>query len=286
MLLFSSLFYFIHGVYGKCAENRTLKMSMQISLAIQNGHPSGVCSNMLLSELNDANIETVEDTKLRVFKVKKHKTLRTHGFAKVYLKQHIFNNLKIFVKFVLPLQLPGEVNHVFKKFFGRHMSSGEVSTQLNSLWMQADVFENDKVPTKKIYINISCTLFRKLISLERQPEGSAALADLLVHNSSTQGKYFNVRRRNKSSARGALNISNLWKSCSSTSSPAKNVATKSLLIPDPTIFSRKQWEQIEIDEVWEIFDTLIKSAENFGLNDIIKVKSHFILLKNLDMKSL
>ena len=144
----------------------TMRDFFIVEVAIQNGHRSGVCSNMLISELNAAKLETVEDTTFHVLKVKKHKTLRTHGFAKVYMKQNIFNNLKMFVKFVLP-ELPGEVNHVFKTFFGRQMSSGEVSTQLNSLWMRDDVYENDEVPTK----NISCTLFRKSIStmsLERQ----------------------------------------------------------------------------------------------------------------------
>ena len=246
---------------------------------VQNGHRSGVCSNMLLSQLNAATFETVEDITFRVFKVKKHKTVRTHGFAKVYLKEHVFNNLKLFVRLVLP-GIQGKDNFVFKTFFGRQMSSGEVSTQLNSLWMRADVYDHDQTPTK----NISCTMFRKSIStmsLEKQPEGSGAVADLLAHNSSTQAKYYDIRRRDKSSARGAYNICNLWKSPPSPS--AEDVTTKPP-IPDQITPSRKQWDQSEIDEVWEIFGALKNSEENFGIVDIIKMKSEFIHLKTLPMK--
>jgi len=47
--------------------------------------------------------------------------------------------------------------------------------------------------------------------LEHKPEVSRQVADLLAHGTGAQGKYYDRRRRHKSSAIGALNVGKLFR---------------------------------------------------------------------------
>ena len=196
-----------------------------VEIEIQNCHRSGVSSNLLVDEFHSAVTETVNDNEtFYIIKVKKHKTLRSKGKAKVYLKPSLYNHLKIFVEVSMNM-IPGKDPHVFKSFNGRQLCSGEVSKQLDSVWQSAHQNEKPK--------RINCTTFRKSIStlvLELDPSSSSDVANLLAHGKPTQEKYYDVRRRDKSSAKGPRQFQG-----SIPSSP------------------RKQWSTIETNELKELF---------------------------------
>ena len=98
-----------------------------VQIELQNSHRSGVSSNLLLDEYKKA---TTEGDLIRI-KVKKHKTAREYGPAKLYLSKTIFEYLKIFVDAVRS-QLPGNSPQVFLSFTGQQMASGAISKQINA----------------------------------------------------------------------------------------------------------------------------------------------------------
>lgn len=165
---------------------------------LQNKHRSGVSSNMTLEEFRDDMYR---------IKIKKHKTAYMYGHAKVYLKKHVFRYLSVFVENVRN-QIVGNSTHIFVSFNGLQMGSGSISKQLNENWRRAGVYGNSDAPTR----NVSTTILRKSSTtavLEHHPEVSKDVADLLLHSENTQKKYYDVRRREISSARGAKHVGNL-----------------------------------------------------------------------------
>lgn len=71
-----------------------------VEIEIQNSHRSGVSSNVLVEEGQASKTIEIEGTKLRVIRIKEHKTLRSFGHARLYLQEHVFQNLKIFIRHV------------------------------------------------------------------------------------------------------------------------------------------------------------------------------------------
>ena len=204
-------------------------------LSIQNSHRSGVEANMLVEEFQKA---TQEDDFMRI-KVKHHKTCKVYGPAKVYLKKHIFNYLNIFATNVRDcLPMIKSRDHVFLSFNGLKMESGGISKQLNSIWRCAGVYEDMNEPPSK---NITTTIFRKSISsavLEHQPENAKSVAQLLAHSDKTQGKYYNPRRRDLSSAAGTHHVGNILR-----------FGGKTEQLNSP----KKIWSEVEVSEIRSIF---------------------------------
>ena len=172
-----------------------------VQIELQNSHRSGVSSNLLLDEYKKA---TMEGDLIRI-KVKKHKTAREYGPAKLYFSKTIFEYLKIFVDAVRCPQ-------VFLSFTGQQMASGAISKQINAMWQRAGVYGDTAEPPK---CNMNCTIFRKSAStavLEHRPE----VASLLAHSEKTQRKYYNARRRDLSTALGAGSVNQLLRHDSQT----------------------------------------------------------------------
>ena len=87
-------------------------------ISLQNSHRSGVISNFTLEEFRKTGCE--ED--LMRTKFTKHKTASEYGPAKLYLKHHIYQYLKIFVEKVHS-QIVGFSPYVFVSFNGVQMTS-------------------------------------------------------------------------------------------------------------------------------------------------------------------
>ena len=261
----------------------TMRDYFFVEIEIQNCHRSGVSSNMLVDEFHSAETETVNDNEtFYIIKVKKHKTLRSKGKAKVYLKPSLYNHLKIFVEVSMNM-IPGKDPHIFKSFNGRQLSSGEVSKQLDSVWQSAhqSVQRNEK-PKR-----INCTTFRKSIStlvLEHDPSSSSDVANLLAHGKPTQEKYYDVRRRDKSSAKGASTISRIFKNRSSNLTDQTLQSTSSA--PSIPSSPRKRWSTIETNELKELFSDLLKEESDFTLQTIKDKENHFQYLKDVPCKKI
>ena len=260
-----------------------------VEIEIQNSHRSGVSGNVLVEDVQASKLVEVEGTVLRVIKITKHKTTRAHGLARLYLQEHVYNNLLLFIRHVRS-QIPGNDPHTFLTFTGRSMTSGEISTQLNSIWQRSKIYGSDQKPT-----NITCTQFRKSIStliLEHKPEVGRPVADLLAHGTATQGKYYDVRRRDISSAIGALNVGRMFRS-KITSAIDTHAHTKEsnkdikISPTDETASpSRRKWSISEIEEIQSLFPDLIGSQEKFSLADVSKVGTSFNELKDIPIKKI
>lgn len=261
-----------------------------VEIEIQNSHRSGVSSNVLVEDVQASKTVEIEGTMLRVIKIKKHKTLRSFGHARLYLQEHVFQNLLIFIRHIRS-RIPGNDPHVFVTYTGRSMTSGEISTQLNSIWQRSEVYGSDTKPPN----NISCTQFRKSIStliLEHNPEVGQPVADLLAHGTATQGKYYDVRRRDKSSAIGAFNVGKMFRSQVTSAVDTTHVKqessedTKISPTDETSSPSRRKWSIPEIKEIQSLFSDLITTAEKFSLSDVSKVGEKFVVLKDIPIKKI
>ncbi|XP_057304437.1 uncharacterized protein LOC130641583 [Hydractinia symbiolongicarpus] len=238
-----------------------------MQICLQNTQRSGVCSNLTLQEFNN---DCWEGDMFRI-RVKKHKTARLYGTAKFYLQRHIYDYMKIFVDSVRS-QVIGQSPYLFVSFNGGQMDSGHISRQINASWQKAGVYGGDK-PAR----NLTCTIFRKSAStavLEHHPQGSKDVADLLLHSEKTQKKYYDVRRRELSTARGAKCVGNLlrYKAVDPESSPVRE-KTCVEAIDSP----RRKWSADEIKEVEQVFNAEIKKGF-VSLNLVVEKESYFNLL--------
>ena len=99
---------------------------------IDNANRTGVISYMTIEEFQRA---TVEDDR-HVVRVLKHKTVDTHGPARVVLKSHLYNYISVFIKEMRP-QLPDAQTEGNKTLFlswsGKRMESNQMPKVLSSI---------------------------------------------------------------------------------------------------------------------------------------------------------
>ena len=134
------------------------------------------------------------------------------------------------------------------------MESGAISKQLNSVWRRAGVYQDMKVAPKR---NMTTTMFRKSIStavLEHNRSASTEVANLLAHSEKTQRKYYNARRMDLSTARGASHVSSLLRYCK------KGVEMSSACTDVVASSPKKQWSKAEIDEIKKLFPDEVLSG--------------------------
>lgn len=174
------------------------------------------------------------------------------------------------------------------------MGSGSISKQLNENWRRAGVYGNSDAPTR----NVSTTILRKSSStavLEHLPEVSKDVADLLLHSENTQKKYYDVRRREISSARGAKHVGNLLrfgsiypgKECPPSVAPERPHTVAPESQPSSVQYSsaspRRKWSDAEIDEIKLIFADNIR--EKLVTMDMIRsMEKDFERLKGLPLR--
>ena len=235
-------------------------------ISLQNSHRSGVVANMLVGEFNKAN----EENDFIRIKVKEHKTKKEYGPAKVYAKKHIYNYMNIFVDNVrnsLPVIV--SKNHVFLSFNGLSMESGAISKQLNSIWQRAGVYDSVSDPPNK---NLTTTIFRKSVStavLEHQPTNSKDVASLLAHSEKTQGRYYNARRRDLSTAAGAHHVGNLLRFGADAGSASP----------------KKSWSDVEVQEIKYVFEKELEE-QNISIDIVDKKKKLFLVLKDISSRKI
>ena len=270
----------------------TMRDYLYWQISLQNSHRSGVCSNLTLAEFQKA---ACEDGMVRI-KVAKHKTAREYGTAKLYLKPHIFRYMKIFVEKVRR-QVIGFSPHVFTSFNGKQMSSGQVSKQINATWQRAGVYGDSNVPSR----NVTCTILRKSAStavLEHNPEVAKDVAELLLHSEKTQRKYYNSRRRELSTARGAQYVGNLLRyrtinpearndTCQVEEMPVKEMEgdekskNQSGYVGSP----KKKWSQDELDEIKLLFADNLKE-EAITMTMVKVMEEDFKMLKSVPLRKI
>lgn len=170
-------------------------------------------------------------------------------------KGDVYEYLKVFVNKVRT-QIVEQSPYILVSFNGTKMESGHISRQINATWQKAGVYGEEK-PVR----NTSCTIFRKSAStaaLEHNPEASKDVADLLLHSETTQKKYYDVRRRELSTARGAKHVGNLLQH----------------MTIDPFGSPRRKWSAEEIEEVERLFKNCISTR-------MVTMETYFNLLAGI-----
>lgn len=256
------------------ADYCIMREYLLVQISLQNSHRSGVLSNMTIEEFDKGQ---TEGEMIRI-KVRKHKTARIYGPAKLYVKKHLYDYLKIFVSKARS-QIRSSAQNVFVTFNGTQMESGQISRQINSTWQRAGVYGENR-PSR----NLTCTMFRKSAStavLEHNPECGKDVADLLLHSEKTQKKHYDVRRRELSTARGASHVGNLLRFKSVTSPKKMKLNNSDIQVGSP----RRKWTDNEIEEIEKLFADSIK--EEMVTMEIVRAMSaDFKYLNDVPLKKI
>ena len=165
--------------------------------------------------------------KEHVVLVKDHKTLQTHGPARIILSSKLHSWINIFIREVRS-KVPGMTDtpneSVFLSWNGEMMESSQTNKAINSIWKKAGLEGSP-----------SSTLFRKsavsnVHSNSDSNETRGNLADLMAHNVETAHKCYGLQEKSQSSVQASRQLrqvmhgasgaegSNDQRNCISTSS--------------------------------------------------------------------
>lgn len=137
-----------------------------------------------------------------VISVKNHKTLVTHGPARIVLSAKLYSWMQIFVAEVRSTVCSSSDNKkcVFLSWTGEPLASSQISKALKSVWKKAEV---DGTP--------SSTLFRKsaVTGVHRSSDSSEIrgnLADLMAHNTGTAQRYYKLHEKSVTSVQASKQL--------------------------------------------------------------------------------
>lgn len=181
-----------HNVIISQAQYTLIRDFLLVEISIDNANRAGALAKMTLGELRRMTKENDDFLVL----VKDHKTLSTHGPARIVLSPKLKSWVNIFVQEVRS-QVVGADDKpnqpVFMSFNGEAVVSSQINKAIKSIWKKAGL---DGSP--------SSTLLRKSVvssihSLNDSSEARGNLADLMGHNLSTASKYYRLHEKSKSS---------------------------------------------------------------------------------------
>ena len=142
-----------------------------VQISIDNANRAGAIANMKMTELKKKFKQDGE----YVILVKAHKTLSTHGPARVIMSEKLFRWVDIYAKEVRS-KVSGDERHlVFLSWNGEQLCSSQINKAIKSIRKKAEVSGNP-----------SSTLFRKsaVSGFHKAAESSEmrdSLADLMAH---------------------------------------------------------------------------------------------------------
>ena len=192
-----------HSIEITQAQYTLLRDFVIVEISIDNGNRAGVLANMKMGEFERMKDEGGE----RVILVKDHKTLATHGPARIVLSQKLAGWLKIFVTEVRS-RISGTSNdndNVFLSWNGEALASSQISKAMKSIWKKAEV---SGTPTSTIIRKSAVT------GVHSTTDSSAShsdLADLMAHNVSTAVHYYKLTEKSKSSVKASKQLRNVMR---------------------------------------------------------------------------
>lgn len=170
-----------------------------VEISIDNASRSGALANMKMGEFKKMKTEGDDS----VILVKDHKTMASHGPARIVLSQKLSRWLQIFVTEVRP-RILGATNdndsNVFLSWNGERLASSQISKAMKSVWKKADIDGT-----------IHTTILRKsavsgVHSTTDSNETHSDLADLMAHNVSTARHYYKLNEKSKSSVKASRQL--------------------------------------------------------------------------------
>ena len=249
-----------------------------VQIMIDNANRAGVVSNMTMQEFQRA---TVEDDRY-IVRVLDHKTVDTHGPARVILTKHLHNYIAVFIK-GMRSQLPDSQletkQTLFVTWSGKQMESTQMTSALSSIFKRAGI----EGP-------VHHTLYRKSAVSQchaNHKEISGNLADLMAHREETATKYYRVFEKNKSSVKASQKLHAVMRNCEandkgertekaldeSQSNESEHIAASSPVIV------RSPWKEESVKALCDVFAEEI-SAQQITITSVReKIQSHPILSK-------
>lgn len=249
-----------------------------VQIMIDNANRAGVVSTMTIEEFQRANIE--DDR--HVVRVLDHKTVDTHGPARVILTKHLYKYIDVFVKRMrcqLPCSQSEGKQTLFSTWSGKRMESNQMTKALSSIFKKAGI----EGP-------VHHTLYRKSAVSQchaKHKEISANLADLMAHREDTAAKYYRVFDKNKSSVKASQKLHGIMRNSEeidkeertekaldeSKMNESEHFATSSPIIV------RFPWKEEAVKAMFELFEEEI-SAQQITLPCVReKIQSHPVLSK-------
>ena len=188
-----------HSINITQSQYTLIRDFLLVERSIDNANTAGALSNMKLVEFNRVSKHGQEHVVL----VKNHKTIQTHGPARIVLSPKLHSWIDIFIREVrskVPGLTAGPNESVFITWNGETMESSQINKAIKSIWKKAGM---ERSP--------SSTLFRKSAVSEvhtnnESNEARGNLADLMAHNLETARKYYRLQEKSKSSVQASRNL--------------------------------------------------------------------------------
>lgn len=183
---------------GQLSGHKPLRYLLLVQITVDNASRAGALANMKLSELESAHKQGGDF----VVTIKVHKTIVTHGPARIVLNAKLHSWMQIFVAQVCPAACKSSNNDkcVLLSWTGEPLASSQINKALKSIWKKADLHGTP-----------SFTLFRKsavtgVHSLKDSSELKGNLADLMAHNSGIAQKYYSLHEKSPSSVKASKKL--------------------------------------------------------------------------------
>ena len=279
-------------VLGKLCENHGKEMMNQakytlvrdyliVQIMIDNANCAGVVSCMTVEEFHRALLEGDR----HIIRVLNHKTIDTHGPARVILTKPLYSHIDVYIKEMrskLPGVESGGKQPLFLSWMGKTMQSNQMTKVVSSIFKKAEIDGP-----------VHHTLYRKSAVSEchsHHKEISSSLADLMAHREVTAQKYYRLLKKNKSSLKASEQLHGVMRKshCSPKKTPKKSPKKSPKKTPkknkdkmddtsDPVVAKRSLWKDESLKAIHNQFKEEI-STQNIALSTVKeKIKSDPIL---------
>ena len=225
----------------------TVRDFLMTMICIRNAHRSGVIANFTMDEFMNNKFKDG----CYIFRVHKHKTLSTHGPARIVVNESMFSWLETYVTYIRPQFVSSpSIDNVFTSSTGMRLTSGAVSGGLNSIWKKSGLVDH----------GVNATKFRRtaVTAVRENGEGlEQETADLMGHLKSTADNVYHIKRKEKSAIAAATGLESiLVKATSPVKKPASKesfLVASSMCRPCIESPSRKKWTRDETLAIEEVF---------------------------------
>ena len=170
-----------------------------VEISVDNANRAGAIANMTIGEFKRRRKEDEDN----VILIKNHKTLESHGPARIVLSAKLDSWMAIFVRDVRS-QLTGVTNYdesrVFLTWNAQSLASGQISKAMKSVWKKAKI---DGDPSSTI---LRKSAVSKVHNVASGSEEHNDLANLMAHDVATARKYYRLQEKAKSSVKASRKL--------------------------------------------------------------------------------
>ncbi|CAH3189238.1 unnamed protein product [Porites lobata] len=252
-----------HNIQITQAQYTLIRDFLLVEISIDNANRAGALANMTVAEYDRMTKESDEFVVL----VKNHKTLSTHGSARIVFSAKLKSWMDVFLREVrlkITASNTGPDNCVFITSTGEAMVSSQINKAIKSVWKKAEV---EGAP--------SSTLFRKsavssVHSCSESNEARGNLADLMAHNVSTATRFYRLREKSKSSVKASQHLRQVMRGndeSPSISTVDEGGASKCTLSKDQEMVIRDLFEEEIKSKSVTMATVREKIADNMELKD-------------------